>query len=162
MRSGRLIFVMTDASSGLLSYISPNKIPNHARTFLAVTVARDTNEGQVYMGTLPGPLVLDGTFNPSLLTPESITNTFPLFAGGNPIEDSNFRGRIDELEIYNRVLSHTEISNMYIVEAKEKCKPLDEGGDSGFALRWYLFLAALLVLVIVALGTLFLPGRKTR
>ncbi|MCP5120775.1 MAG: LamG domain-containing protein [bacterium] len=77
-----------------------------------------------------------------------------MFIGGNLVRE-NLRGRIDELEIYRRALTETEINDLFIAGTAGKCKPLAEAGDSRSELLWYLFLAALLVGILVV-AVLFL------
>ena len=123
LRSGRLIFGMSDGSVPQFSYISPVTIPTESWSFLAITVDRDLDEGRVFMNGL-----LEGTFTPSMTAPSSISNSALLFIGGNP-EGDDFRGRIDELELYKRALTPSEINDLFIAGTSGKCRP-PEGGDA--------------------------------
>lgn len=144
MRSGTLVFDMNDGSSLLLSYISPNVIPE-SWTFVAVTVDRDNDVGTVYVDG-----VVDGTFVPSDNVTDSISNTFPMFIAGNP-QGENLRGRVDELEIYDRVLADSEIHDLYVVGTAGKCRTLP-GFEEGLpAWLWVVIIAVLLAIAVALL-----------
>ncbi len=143
LRDGHVVFSMSDGSFPQTTYVSQQKVSPGGWSFVAVTVDRDTNEGKVYLNS-----TLDGTFIPS---PDSTANDSPLFIGGNPFNQAlTLPGRIDELEVYSRVLSQTDVDRLYIAEAEGKCKPVppDEMERSG-RFFWLILIAVLLVFLIV-------------
>lgn len=105
----------TNYPSGLASVADSNW------HFLAVTVRRGATNGIQWY--------LDGTVgtpgNPTLRT-GSLSNPAPLRIGrrsaGTPGSPGWFRGALDELEIFNRVLSQTELNAIFQAGAGGKCK----------------------------------------
>ena len=85
-----------------------------------MTVDRDSPTG--------GRLYVDGvvvlTFNPTL-EPGDLSNNAALLIGGHsfPPYPGEFTGRIDEVEIFNRALSATEIQAIFDAGSAGKCKP---------------------------------------
>lgn len=144
MRSGTLVFDMNDGSSSLFSYMSPNQIAERW-TFVAVTVDRDMDLGTVYVDDN-----VDGTFVPSDNITGSISNTFPLFIGGNP-KAENLRGRVDELEIFDRVLTASEIHALFIAGTAGKCRPVPGEGEGFSPLVWLVLIAAVLAITLALL-----------
>lgn len=121
-RSGILFFVMSDGSTNTFSYISTNKLSENSWQFLAVTVDRNIDEGHVYVNGMED----GGLFVPSTNAPGSISNTFPVFIGGNLSAKQGLRGRIDELEIFERALTPHEIECIFLGGPAGKCKPSDQ------------------------------------
>jgi hypothetical protein len=114
MRSGTLVFTMNDGSSATFSYVSPNKIVRGVWTLIAITVDRVSGEGRVYVNGGPP----EGAFVP---TSGNISNQQPLFIGRSVL-GGFYHGVIDEVEIYNRPLSDTEVNAIYIADREGKCK----------------------------------------
>ncbi len=113
---GHLGFQLADAS-GFTNYGTPSPvIVNNGWHHVAVTVDRAG-------GTTGGRMYVDGvvinTFNPTL-RPGSVTNTAPLLLGQPGI---SFNGDIDEVEMFARALTATEVSQLFSAGANGKCKP---------------------------------------
>ncbi|MCA3005977.1 MAG: LamG domain-containing protein [Phycisphaerales bacterium] len=128
LRNGRLALGMADASpSGpgetVFQSIGPSA-PNIADGkwhFVAVTVKRQNPGAKV---TLYVDGVVVGTFNPLGKT-GSLYNTAPLYIGssrpfGEPA--TFFRGRIDEVEIFRKELSASEVMAIYQACCAGKCR----------------------------------------
>lgn len=78
-------------------------------------------------GSNGGHLYVDGlevtTFDPTV-RPNSLTNSGPLRIGQNyDGTSSSFDGQIDEVELFNRALSQTEICSIVAAQGAGKCKP---------------------------------------
>jgi uncharacterized protein (TIGR03437 family) len=84
---------------------------------VAVTIARSsTTGGTIYVDGV-ATLVFDPTNKPG-----SWSSPVPLTIGG-PDTGVSFNGAIDEVEIFNRALSATEVGQIYAAGAFGKCKP---------------------------------------
>jgi hypothetical protein len=86
---------------------------------LAVTVAR-TSPGMVwYFDGYPVPN------SPTTIPTQtgSLLNTVPLRIGASVDGGSNFNGSLDELQIFNRVLTATEVLNIFTAGESGQCKP---------------------------------------
>ncbi len=126
---GRLGFQLADAPlapgqfSNFLSS-GPN-LRDGAFHHVAVTVDRSSSSG--------GKLYVDGvvvlTFDPTV-QPGDLSNNEPLLIGKHPTEGfcGAYRGRIDEVEIFNRALSASEIQDIFNAGSAGKCKG-DPDGD---------------------------------
>ncbi len=94
---------------------------------IAVTVDRDYTSGlNIYVdGTSTA------TFNPTAHM-GNLTNNAPLvFGGKNLITPSfTFVGRLDELELFNRAITLTEIQDIYNAGSAGKCKPTPTPANS--------------------------------
>lgn len=84
--------------------------------FVAVTRAKNSGAKQLYVD---GVLQATGTTNTNTLRDN------PRVAiGGNLLDDTNnFKGNIDEVQFYDRVLSGAEIQSIYNAGAAGTCKP---------------------------------------
>jgi hypothetical protein len=119
--SDYISFQLGDAS-GYTNYSSEKvKITPNVWHLLAVTVNRTSATGiKWYLDGVP-----KGTGNPTG-HPGTLVNTSPLFIGATVPAwglTSNFLGSMDELEIFNRVLTPTEIKAIYNAGANGKCQP---------------------------------------
>ena len=84
---------------------------------VAVTIARSsTTGGTIYVDGVAA-LVFDPTNKPG-----SWSNPVPLTIGG-PDMGSLFKGAIDEVQIFNRALSATEVGQIYAAGSFGVCKP---------------------------------------
>jgi uncharacterized protein (TIGR03437 family) len=84
---------------------------------VAVTIARSsTTGGTIYVDGV-ATLVFDPTNKPG-----SWSSPVPLTIGG-PYVGSSFNGAIDEVEVFNRALSATEVGQIYAAGSFGKCKP---------------------------------------
>lgn len=97
-----------------------SRLPLHQWTFVAVTADPSQNIGQVY---LDGEPLQNGEFSLNLAAPAGISNAADLLIGGNR-RGENLSGRIDELELFKKVLSHTEIREIYNAREMGKCRKL--------------------------------------
>ncbi len=92
---------------------------------LAVTMDRSsTNGGHIYVD---GTSVL--TFDPTVM-PGSLTNSEPFRIGVHPQSGFNgwYKGVIDEVSVYRRALTSTEVTALYAAGSAGKCKT-DTDGD---------------------------------
>ena len=95
---------------------------------VAVTV--DTTTGQVHL-YLNGNLLALQVFGGSPTVSGKFANVTHLFLGQRQSSDtpegagggSHYKGLIDEVEVYNRALSQTEIQAIFSVGPRGKCKP---------------------------------------
>jgi hypothetical protein len=116
---GRLAFQLGDGT--FFNYISPG--PNLLLVagvwhHVAVTVDRNSPTG--------GNLYVDGAvvlnFNPTK-RPGDLTNSQPLFIGRHAVDPSiSVIGLIDEVEIFNRVLSPLDVWDIFNAKSAGKCK----------------------------------------
>jgi hypothetical protein len=109
--SGRLLLQIAD-SSGYSNYwnSSSQALNNGQWHFVAITVDRDSTSGIKFY--VDASLV--DTFNPTD-RPGSITNTDNLYFGKHRDWSSwNYVGGLDEVKLYNRVLTSGEIVQQYI------------------------------------------------
>ena len=84
---------------------------------VAVTIARSsTTGGTIYVDGV-ATLVFDPTNKPG-----SWSSPVPLTIGG-PYVGSSFNGAIDEVEVFSRALSATEVGQIYAAGSFGKCKP---------------------------------------
>jgi hypothetical protein len=117
--NGKLAFQL--GSAGSFNYIStgPNLVASiPVWHHVAVSVDRDSPTG--------GHLYVDGVvvhaFNP-MGVQGNLTNSQPLFIGRHAASSNpSFIGRIDEVEIFNRVLSPQEVWDIFDAQSAGKCK----------------------------------------
>jgi hypothetical protein len=89
-------------------------IPVNAWTHIAGTYDSATSTAKIYInGVLDNTQSYSGTIN---------TDTNPLHIGLYGSPNLFFSGKIDELEIFNRALTQTEIQAIYTAGAAGKCK----------------------------------------
>jgi PKD repeat protein len=103
-----------------LNFFSNVVVADGTWHFITVTVDRDnTAGGNFYLDGNPVPVF---TFDP---TPRggSLSNTSPLRIGNRTVSGSSFfQGLIDEVEIFDRVLSPSEVQSIYAAGSNGKCK----------------------------------------
>jgi hypothetical protein len=110
--TGRLLFSLgNNTTFDRLATGSP--IPLNTYTHVAVTY-----DGTIMKIYING--VLDSSKPTAIGTLNQTNTTDPLFIGNGP--DGVFTGTIDEVEIFNRTLSDTEIFNTYNAGAAGECK----------------------------------------
>jgi hypothetical protein len=87
---------------------------------IALTYDKETGEGRMYRNGEPVAIQNLGQF-----TPETAYDLFlglrPAGPPGNPVEA--YQGLMDEVSIYNRALSQTELFAIYKAGAAGKCRP---------------------------------------
>ncbi|MEX1275236.1 MAG: LamG-like jellyroll fold domain-containing protein [Bacteroidota bacterium] len=117
INQGRLFFQMGDGSSPLNQVVLTVQLADGNWHFVAVTIDRkSTTGGKLYIDGLPAL-----TFDPTI-KPNSITNTTPLIlALNNILHKETFQ--LDEVEIFNGVLSEGEIYSIFAADSAGKCKP---------------------------------------
>jgi hypothetical protein len=88
---------------------------------VAVTVKRTGSPNGVIHWYLDG--VAHGTAIPTRMG--SLVNKFPLRIGANGAANPGafFNGMLDEVEIFNRVLTPTEVNSMFLAGSSGKCRP---------------------------------------
>ncbi len=114
--SGQLGLKLVTTSGSSSSYLTPISLDGNWH-HVAVTVDRSNSIGTWYIdGVSTGP-----TFSP---ISGNLDNTFPLSiaASAGPLTDF-FIGVIDELELFNRVLSPDEVQAIFNAGSGGKCKP---------------------------------------
>jgi hypothetical protein len=104
------------------NYSSEVSIPINTWTHVAVTVDRDTSNGGLFY--VNGVIV--ASFNP-LTQAGNISNTGDLWIGRRhplPVapDQRYFYGSIDEVELFNRVLTPAEVQSIYQAGSAGKCK----------------------------------------
>jgi hypothetical protein len=86
--------------------------------FVAATVQRTSaNGGQFYVDGVP----TGGTFNPTVRK-GSLSNTGPLVVGALTVSSTYWLGGLDEVEMFNRALSASEIESIFYAGRHGKCK----------------------------------------
>ncbi len=103
------------------SYISPVFISDGIWHHITVTVSRTNKNGIIFY--------LDGvptTFGDPTLRPGSLDNINDLRIGRqSTINEKYFKGILDEIELFNRVITPAEIVSIYNAGSSGKCKPTD-------------------------------------
>ena len=120
MLNNRLAFQLGDASghSNFLAPATSQNLSNGQWHHVAVTVVRGSATG--------GTLYVDGnvvlTFNPTG-RPGSITNNGPLWIGQRNVSGpTTTNADIDEVEIFAKALSTTEVQSLFNARGAGKCK----------------------------------------
>ncbi|TAK67373.1 MAG: T9SS type A sorting domain-containing protein [Bacteroidetes bacterium] len=120
----RIILTMCD-ENGCTDFTSPSglELPQGDWVHIAVTVDRDQPDG--------GKFYLDGalieTFDPTIRSGD-LSNDSALLIGSNypfaPIDyKAPFTGFLDEIEIFNRAITATEVWEIFAAGTSGKCKP---------------------------------------
>ncbi len=106
------------------NYATPTSLPvltDNQWHFIAVTVQRcPTPQAKFYVD---GDLVHTATLNAS--ASNSMVNSEPLYIGTRSLSvgvGAAFKGKLDELEIFKRVLSEQELDQIYAAGSGGKCK----------------------------------------
>ncbi len=87
-------------------------VPYNQWSHIAMTVNSSTFRLNIYVNnTLYGPYVLD----PGQIGPYTNSNSFNIGNIGNALGGYNFKGIMDEVRIYNRVLSPAEVKQLYLM-----------------------------------------------
>ncbi|MFT5142150.1 MAG: hypothetical protein ACI80V_002406 [Rhodothermales bacterium] len=117
---GKLAFQIGDGASPLNFVSASPNVSNGAWHFVAVTVERASKTGGIlYVDNIP-VLVFDPTSRQG-----SLANNSPLLIGQNSLSaGAGFRGQIDEVEIFDRVVTPIELGAIYEAGPLGKCKGL--------------------------------------
>ncbi len=102
---------------GAARYTSITTLTPEAWVHVAVTVDRSTGTVTLYINGTPE--------TPAILAPgEDATSTVPLLIGGTYLDPSlrSTEYALDEIEIFNRTLSQTEIQSIYKARSAGKCR----------------------------------------
>jgi len=116
---GNLIFQLADAG-GFQNFASLAAVPPDGNWhFVAVSVIRNqTNGGQFYVDGV-ATAVFDPTGQPG-----SLANTSPFQVGASVVGGNQpWNGGIDEVEMFKRALTASEIQGIYSAGSFGKCKP---------------------------------------
>ena len=117
--NGKLGFQLGVGGSGQDAIDLSADLRNGQWHHIAITVDRDSATG--------GKAYVDGaptvTFNPTARS-GNLTNTQPFLIGRHETAAiANFIGEIDEVELFNTVVSATDIANIYNAGSTGKCPP---------------------------------------
>jgi hypothetical protein len=114
--------------TGYANYFSTAAVPADNKWHLvAVTVVRNSHTG----GTFYVDGVVKGTFDPTAHV-GSLSSGATLDIGVQQGGSESFKGALDELEIFNRALSLTEVQTLYLAGAHGKCNRSYGGRDFQF------------------------------
>jgi hypothetical protein len=116
---GMLGLQLADAT-GYTNYVSNLFIANGLWNHVAVTVDRTAHAGiRFYLNGTPGTLTGDPTSHAG-----SLSNTVPLIFGSRSaaFPGAFWRGDLDEIELFNRVLQPAEVASIWTAGAAGKCK----------------------------------------
>jgi uncharacterized protein (DUF2141 family) len=132
LQGGKLSLQMADGTLfySYTNYTSPVFVANGQLNHIAVTVARTNHQGIIfYLNGVPTQIG-DPTIHPS-----SLDNISPLRIGAESLSDyagiSTFKGVMDEIELFSRVITKEEINSIYKAGSAGKCKPAPLGSICG-------------------------------
>ncbi|MEM7032275.1 MAG: LamG-like jellyroll fold domain-containing protein [Chloroflexota bacterium] len=110
-------YSLGNGSSGVLDLTSTPIVPDNAWTHIVATYDGATMK-----------IFINGQHNTSRAGPASIpTTTEPLTIGDtNEVSNAYFSGEIDEVSLYNRALSDSEIQAIFAADSSGKCKDSTE------------------------------------
>ena len=127
---GNLAVQISDPANGFFNWVSTVNVAPGEWHFVAVTVDRDDPSG--------GIIYLDGVpvfvFNPTI-RPGDLTNSSPFWMGTSALNPtgSGYAGCLDEVELFQRVLSQDEVMALFAAGPAGKCKdfiPAPKPGDA--------------------------------
>ncbi|MBU1372471.1 MAG: LamG domain-containing protein, partial [Bacteroidetes bacterium] len=123
--NGKLGFLLRNSS--ITNYNSPLFVADGKWHHIAITVARENKNGiMFYLDGVPTQLG-----DPTLQS-GNIDNTSPLRIGKDLYSDSyNFKGILDEIELFNRVLTKEEVQTLFAAGSAGKCKDVVPVCDCG-------------------------------
>jgi hypothetical protein len=117
LRNGQLGMSLADGTETI--YNSGFAVTPNQWHLVAVTVDRDVTDGIRFY--VDGVEV--GTRGNPTLRPNTLNNGSPLRIGSSTLAVTNlFNGQIDEVEIFNRVVTPGEIAGIFRADAAGKCK----------------------------------------
>lgn len=121
--SGVLSFEMADGTT-TVTCNAGSGLNDNTWHFVAVTLERSNPAGL--------RLYIDGLFVPGACNPTSVgsmSNNLPMHIGARPAASVGamwWRGRLDEIEIFRRALTDTEIHELFLAGSAGKCPPPDQ------------------------------------
>lgn len=109
------------STSSIIANANP---PGNTGTWyhLAVTVQRSPAAGVFYINGSPA-----GTFTPPAGT---VSNALAMWIGETRIPGGRCEIAVDELELFNRVISSSEINSIWQADSLGKCKPCSDCPDN--------------------------------
>lgn len=126
LRNGSLIVRTLTDSTGVTHSVN-NAAPDNEWTHVTVTVDLDADQGVVYLNGSQ-----DSTFQPSSTGAGDLTNNGPLFIGQGYNGNGRFGGRIDEVEIFSRILTAGEVGGLFKAGPCGKCRVDCVQGENTF------------------------------
>ncbi len=106
------------ADGSFTSYTSPVFVADGLWHHVAITVSRTDTKGIHYY--LDG---VDTQFGDPTLHPGSLDNKDPLRIGSQSFSDDYlFKGILDEIELFNRVITPAEVQAIWAADSAGKCK----------------------------------------
>lgn len=114
--TGSNVCSFNNAVSSCTNYLSTPEIADGEWHFVAISVDRDSSQGVRFY--------FDGQLTDSFdatVRQGSLANTASLLIGGGD-RDASFTGDLDELEIYRRALTDSEVQDLFDAGAGGKCK----------------------------------------
>jgi hypothetical protein len=124
---GLLVFGFYNVSGGWTLLHSSILIPENAWVHVAGTFNSTDGTMQLYINGAP---------DTSLITAQRLSaNANPVKVGGFGSDGAPFSGRIDEISIFNRALSASEIAAIYIADSEGMCRP-SVAAPSGMVAWW--------------------------
>ena len=128
VNDGKLSLQMADGS--FTNYVSSVFVADGKWHHIAITVSRADAKGILFY--LDG---VDTQLGDPTLHPGSLNNNGPLRIGSQSFSLAyQFKGILDEIELFNRVLTKEEIVSIYNADAYGKCKPNKQ--DSCLTKAW--------------------------
>jgi hypothetical protein len=113
----RALMLTVVGSGGGFNYQYCGEIPPNQLSHVAAVIDRDTNTAKCYVnGVLQNTITIPIT--------DSTTNSDPLFIGHSNEYNNYYYGLIDEVELFNRALTASEIQDIYNAGSAGKCKDL--------------------------------------
>jgi hypothetical protein len=113
----RILILTVVGSGGGFNYEFCGEIPPDQLSHVAAVIDRDANTAKCYVnGVLQNTITIPIT--------GSTTNSDPLFIGHSNELNNYYYGLIDEVELFNRALTTSEIQDIYNAGSAGKCKEL--------------------------------------
>jgi uncharacterized repeat protein (TIGR01451 family) len=125
---GETLVVYTQKNATAATHSVSNAVPTNQWTHVTVTVDLDADTGIVYLDGVQA-----STFQPSTTGAGDIQNSRPLAIGRSSFGQHHFDGRLDEIEIFDRVLSASEVAGLADAGACGKCRLDCKEGDETYA-----------------------------
>ena len=114
---GDTLIVRTQHNSASVTHSAPGTVPAQQWTHVTVTVDLANDQGILYIDGAQ-----QGTFSPSSTGAGDLTNDSPLYIGRDFNGDAHFDGRIDEVEIFDRILDASEVGGLVKAGPCGKCR----------------------------------------
>ena len=112
----RALILTVVGSEGGLSYYDCGEVPPAPWSHVAAVIDRGTNTAKCYVNGVLSDTITDSIMGSTATAGDS------LFIGYNTINSDRYAGIIDEVELFNRALTESEIQDIYNAGAAGKCK----------------------------------------